>query len=61
MFENIQIIKAKNNDSLRSHLGCLRNVKSLEKVPFEKLPDNINNRHITELSEKLRDKSTNIY
>lgn len=60
MFENIQTIKAKNDDSLKSHLGCLRNVKILEKVPFEKLPDNVN-RHITELSEKLRDKSTNIY
>lgn len=61
MFENIQIIKAKNDDYLKSHLGCLRNVKSLEKVLFEKLPDNVNNRHIPELSEKLRDKSTNIY
>lgn len=60
MFENIQIIKAKNDDCLKSHLGCLRNVKSLEKVLFEKSPGNVN-RHIPELSEKLRDKSTNIY
>ena len=37
------------NKKLKKLKKKKRNVKSLEKLPFKKLPDNVNNRHIPEL------------